>query len=281
MKHPAGLILVLPVLTIASPNTAAAVTLQRPSVNDCVTCLGSPTSDLPYKPLPLGNFKRMPTSLQLQHKPEFLVLEGETNGQAAAERWPLVKALSQFGAFSDLRSIERKCLVLRGGTLNGATVCSAPTFDLPHAKYQSPYFNYVDKELIDDANTSHINRLSAAEKRAFVRYFPGWRDPLAHYQLFPVILAGNYIQVSSSIMTDGDLLGATTGDPVAFGLPFATIQQSLLQGRLQDSSGDIHLVRDVNAEANLLTGMICHMDGRQPRAVCGRKPIRQILKRVK
>jgi hypothetical protein len=41
-----------------------------------------------------------------------------------------------------------------------------------------------------------------------------------------------------------------------------------------------HLVENVNAEADIMTTIICHADGMKPAKVCGRAVIKTILKHV-
>jgi hypothetical protein len=42
-----------------------------------------------------------------------------------------------------------------------------------------------------------------------------------------------------------------------------------------------HGVEDVNAEASIITALICHADGERPSSVCKRPTIEAILKDVK
>jgi hypothetical protein len=61
-------------------------------------------------------------------------------------------------------------------------------------------------------------------------------------------------------------------------MPFDTVRQALATGK--DPQGSL-LVEHVNAEANVLTALICHADGKRPGSVCNRSVIKRVLKYVK
>jgi hypothetical protein len=63
-------------------------------------------------------------------------------------------------------------------------------------------------------------------------------------------------------------------------LPFAVIQQSLQRGKSVGGAVPT-LVPDVNAEANIITALICHADARHPASLCARPAIRAILQNVR
>jgi hypothetical protein len=63
-------------------------------------------------------------------------------------------------------------------------------------------------------------------------------------------------------------------------VPFATIQRSLQTGQLTDREWPT-LVRDVNAEANAITAVVCRVDGGMPQSVCSRPVIRFMLQHLR
>jgi hypothetical protein len=63
-------------------------------------------------------------------------------------------------------------------------------------------------------------------------------------------------------------------------LSFSTVLRSLQRGRAVGKAPQ-SLIQDYNAEANVITALICYADHLQPKAVCGRSTIRTILKHVK
>jgi hypothetical protein len=97
----------------------------------------------------------------------------------------------------------------------------------------------------------------------------------------PLILAGNYIQTESTDVTRGDFEATTTSgvSTQTTALSFDVVRQALVRAREPEPNS--YLVTDVNAEANIITALICHADGRRPANVCGRAVIKQILKHVK
>jgi hypothetical protein len=76
-------------------------------------------------------------------------------------------------------------------------------------------------------------------------------------------------------------------------LSFATVHDALVRGHdpknaptCSPKTGTIgcylgSLNNDVNAEANLITALVCHADRLQPRQVCTRPGVRAILRRVR
>jgi hypothetical protein len=62
-------------------------------------------------------------------------------------------------------------------------------------------------------------------------------------------------------------------------MTFAQVQSALISGKEPWSNST--LVADVNAEANAITALICHADGKKPASVCSRPAIKVILKHVK
>jgi hypothetical protein len=57
------------------------------------------------------------------------------------------------------------------------------------------------------------------------------------------------------------------------------VQRALATG--SEPSTLSHLVEDVTAEANVISALVCHADGMNPKSVCGRPMITDILKHVK
>jgi len=194
--------------------------------------LGAPTNDTPSSPT--GQFTRTGSVLRQGGKPELLFVGALYCPHCGVERWAIVKALSQFGAFSHVR-----------GTTNGQGV---PTFDLTGAQYASRYVAFVHKDVEDQSYTT-LQSLSPQEQSLFSRY-----DPTG---VIPMILVGGYAMNNSPI------------DPsVIDGKSFATVENGLKRG------SHTSFVRDINAEANVVTALLCHADGMQPRSACGRHVVR-------
>jgi hypothetical protein len=252
--------------------------------------LGSPTNDVAT--LPLGAFHPIRTALRQHGKPELLFIGTSVDAYTAAERWPVVKALDQFGTFAGLKmgavapcSADRESRVTCMPPANRSFV----TFDWQHARYTSPYLVFVHRELID-SNGRVLQLPSSRELSLVKRYvavpgYPNWHDtvwqtaenaaqPDPHH--FPLLLVDSYLETGAEVAIPGDL----SEKAGSHALPFATIQDSLRTGK-PIGQAPASLISDFNEEANAITALICHADGKKPVSVCNRPSIKAILKRVK
>lgn len=259
--------------------------------------LGKPNNAVPLY-LPIGSFRHAGQVLRQHGKPELLFIDTSVDGGSAAESWPVVKALSQFGRWSGLRaSTSRACMLVQASSVQinckvpggYVDVRSVPEFDFSQARYASRYVNFADKDLIDRALHFHPG-LSKQQLTLFNHYarppgYPVFRDAVLEAALnapgaapgkgLPLLAVGGYVEAGANVVTQGDLESYST-----LGLPFSTIQRSLQRGRSVGGASST-LVSDVNAEANIITALICHADHMQPKHVCGRAVIRKIVRHVR
>jgi len=201
--------------------------------------LGAPTGATPASPI--GQFHKVGSILRNGGKPEFVFFGALYCPHCAAERWAIVKSLSQFGRFAHMTR-----------TTNGQGV---PTFDLTQATYQSKYVSFVARDM-EDQNGNALQALSADQKLLFSQYDPSGGIPL--------VAVGGYAMSGSPILPEE-----------ISGRPFTSVQSAL-----KHNVGDT-FVQDINAEANVLTALICHSDGMQPQAACGRPVIRHMVASVR
>jgi hypothetical protein len=268
---------------------------------------------------PLSGFHRIKTNLRLQGKPElfFMGVQGPVD-KISVERWPLVKALEQFGTLTGVKSVERACVTGHGGIMNGQAQCSPPSFDLSRARFTSKYLSFVSKDLTRDVNykARRFQTLNSTENALYNKYVRFRGTPqcpkisssgkVVNYachsyedyvvaainsedlRTLPLINIGGYLQTVSQDLSPTDLdrsialtplPGAVSSIGINQGLPFDTVRQSLATSR--DPAGVSNLVEHVNAEANIITALICHADGKRPASVCDRPVIKTILKSVK
>jgi len=269
-----------------------------------VTNLGAPTTAVPST-LSYGlGVRHLRTTLRAGGKVELLFLGTLVDNGSTAERWPVVKALSQFGTLSGVNPVvSRGCLYQVVAmvprlqcvpTEEHGFITGLATFDWSHAVYHSRYLVFVHKDLIDQ-NLQMRAKLSPLERSLFIKYvalpgFNGYHDTVWHTAVdqhsvegtlhlshrFPLLAIGRSVQTDSNVAIWGDL-NSSTGRTI---LPFAAVQQSLMTGRAQGGAPE-SLVPDYNAETNVITAMICAADGLQPHAVCGRPVIRRILTALK
>jgi hypothetical protein len=266
---------------------------------------------------PLSGFRRVGLNLRLNGKPEllFMGVQGPVD-KISVERWPLVKALEQFGTLSGVRAVERSCSTAAG--YSNSLQCSSPTYDLSHAHFSSRYLVFVSKDLIRAIgnHNQRFQRLNSVETAVYKKYVQFHAQPqcfkinASHHvvdypcstyadyvmaainsdalRTLPLIAIGGYVQTVSQDLTPADLTqsipltpvpGSLPSMAVTQGLPFATVQHALLIDR--DPPGVYTLVEHVNAEANIITALICHADSKRPTSVCNRPVIKTILKYVK
>jgi len=191
-------------------------------------------------PTPTGQFHKVGSVLRQGGKAEFVFFGALYCPHCAVERWAIVKSLSQFGRFAHMSR-----------TTNGQGV---PTFDLTHATYQSKYVSFVARDMQDQSGNA-LQALSADQQSLFSQY-----DPTGG---IPLVAVGGYAMSGSPILPDE-----------ISGQPFNSVQSAL-----KHNAGD-NFVHDINAEANVLTALVCRADGMQPQAACGRPVIRHMVASV-
>lgn len=255
--------------------------------------LGKPTSATPPY-LPLGGFRREGKPLRLHFREEILVFGVAADDHTSAETWPLAKALSRFGTIVGAHPVDRQC----AHPNQGIPFCRAPFLDLSRAHMRSRYVAFVYHDLIGTGGTClSPRRLSAEERRVLQRNHVYWETGYQGKYCWqvnapggdeydPIVALGGYVQAGDNVVVPGAFLilkGSTNpsqpGQVSAVdALPIDTVLARLRSGI--DVSGS-QMVYDVNAEANLITALICHGDSMQPKRVCTRLAIRQILRHVR
>jgi len=256
-----------------------------------VTFLGKPSNSLPRSSgPPYAGFRRSSLSTTLNGKPELIFIGTLEDDASAAERWPVVKALDQFGTLSGVAAGSP------GG--NGT-----PTFDWLHSVYHSHYLTFAHLDVLD-SHGKLLQRPSGLELTLYKLYSrpPKTRsffepDPY-HFKAavagldslarrLPLLAIEKYVQTVSRDLQEGDfkqpIMPPGTPSPgtqaVLQPISFTQAHDALVRGR--DPSPDMTMVEDVNAEANVITALICRADGGKPASVCGRPVIKTILKSVK
>jgi hypothetical protein len=297
----------------------AAIVAGLPLVNgmlatQSITYLG-PLSNAAPPYLPLGAFHLTSINPHAGKKPQVIFLGTQIDDSSAIERWAVVKSLGQFGTFSKIRPLTTRYCVATTPPPNGSAPqqpkidCGHPfqcvfckvqrggaaSFDLPASKYDSRFVSLAPAELIDrNFKTMAPGDLNASQLALFNRYsrIPGyraWHDEVWHAvpqlygmsienvtQHLPVVAVGGYVDVGANVAFGTDLL---TSDRSRY-LSFTQVLKVLQTGKAAAPAPDT-LVPDVNAEANVVTALICHVDGRKPSKVCDRTVIRSMLKHVK
>jgi thiol-disulfide isomerase/thioredoxin len=182
-------------------------------------------------------------------KPEVLYIGADFCPFCAAERWPMIIALSRFGTFSGLSTIHSSSTDEYPDT---------PTFTFYGSSYQSRYVSFVPVEETTNyrqGNSSSpdvpyvtLQTPTAAEQALIDRYDPG-----SDGNSIPFIDLGNgYVEISNlPPYGPQDLSGKTWGQIAA---------------ALRDPSTAI--AQGADASANYLTAGICELTGNQPATAC-------------
>lgn len=165
----------------------------------------------------------------------------------AAERWPMVVALSRFGTFSDLTSTV--------SAPRPEVFPETPTLTFHESSYTSDYLVFSSVETATNnpsvnGGYTPLGRPTAQQQRLFDLYnteqFSGSNGGI------PFILMGNrYVWVGATF--DPGILGGLTFDEIA--------------AALSDTESDVG--KAIGGSANLITAMICTLTGDQPGDVCG------------
>lgn len=222
---------------LAPPALVKAVTSVPTSI---LTQVGYQSSALP---LP----KAIPHAKPLMHdgKPDILYMGAEYCPYCAAERWPMIVALSKFGTFTNLRT-----------TTSSTTDVfpSTNTFSFIGSSYTSPYISFSPVE-------EYSNQPSN-----------GFYSPLQKPTTEQNTLINTYDQTTYSGTTSGSIpfvdfankymvVGATFSPQVLQGLNWDTIAGSLTNTSTLSATA-------VDGTANMIIATICKLTNDQPSKVC-------------
>ncbi|HET9172888.1 MAG TPA: DUF929 family protein [Actinospica sp.] len=173
-------------------------------------------------------------------KPEVLYLGAEYCPYCAAERWPLVIALSRFGTFTGLGLTESSSSDVYPNT---------NTFTFLHAAYTSPYLAFTSVELYDRDNQP-LQTPTAAQQQLLTGAGGGG---------IPFIDLGGTTMLRSAGY-DPQVLSGQSWTQIANGLT--------------DPSNPA--TRAILGTANRITGQLCALTHDQPAAVCQTPSIRSL-----
>jgi hypothetical protein len=170
-------------------------------------------------------------------KPEILYLGGDYCPYCAAERWPLVLALSRFGSFSRIGQTT---------SAHADVYPDTPTFSFHDNVYTSDYLTFTGRELYSNQRLANgryatLDKATKEEKAMLVKY--GNAFPLINF-------GGRYVQLGASY--DPKVLKGLTAEGIAMAV--ADPKSPVAQG--------------VAGSANVLTAAICKATGGQPTSVC-------------
>lgn len=186
-------------------------------------------------------------ALTADGKPRFLFVGAESCATCAAERWPIVVALSRFGTWSGLTA-----------TLSPSTELypNTPTLTFHGATYTSRYLSFTGVETEGRIRRNSLypplDTLSPDDARTFEHVNAAPYVPAQSVGQIPFLdLAGRYVGVGAQFGTQ--LLSGNTHEQITAAL----------------SQPTSYLARAIDGSANVLTAAICQVLGEKaPSRVC-------------
>jgi thiol-disulfide isomerase/thioredoxin len=179
-------------------------------------------------------------------KPAVVYIGAEYCPFCAAERWPVVVALSRFGTFTGL-----------GITTSSSTDVhpDTPTFTFHGASYLSPYVTFSSAET-QTRTGAPLETLTAEQQRLVATY--NVSAVTGSDGAIPFVMVGNLYAWA----------GASYTPDVLTGMTFEQIANALADPASPTARG-------IDGTANQITAMICQLTGDQPTEVCGTPSIQQ------
>lgn len=189
--------------------------------------------------------------LESTGKPEVLFVGSEFCSFCAAERWPLIVALSRFGRFETLDNMQSAPQSVFPGI---------QTFSFVGTKYTSRYMAFSGVELYSDSagrsgGFTRITSLTPAQSAVVGRYVGDGQRALQP-GTYPFVDIDNLAVTSTSGFSPAVLEGRS---------------QAAIAGDLSQPHNPVG--RSIVASANYLTAGICRADGGRPSSVCDSKGV--------
>ena len=175
--------------------------------------------------------------------PEVFYLGAEYCPYCAAERWPMIIALSRFGMFSGLKTTTSSSSDVYPNT---------PTFTFHGATYTSQYIDFVSVESTD-RDRNPLESPTPAQQALVNRYDTSGSIPFVDF--------GNRYAFS----------GAMYLPDVLSGMSWQAVSDTLQQP-------DSAQAKAILGSANLITAAVCKLTGDQPASVCSSATIQAIEK---
>jgi hypothetical protein len=223
-------------LAKASPLERAEVTGIPASVFDDVG-VNSPVVPV-VPPVLIPSASERGASKQASSTPTVLFVGTEYCSFCAAERWPLIAALSRFGTFGTLYDVESSSIDYAPDT---------PSFSFDGTSFTSKYVRFRAYEVKSDVLGSDgylpLMKLSGSARSVLDRYDPTTRYPF-------VDIGGEALVLQANLSPE----------------TFVGTSRQQVTGGLVDPSDAV--TQGIVASANYLTATICHADGERPGAVC-------------
>jgi hypothetical protein len=178
-------------------------------------------------------------------RPEVFYLGAEYCPYCAAERWPMIIALSRFGTFTGLQTTSSSSTDAFPNT---------PTFTFRKATYSSQYIDFQSVETTD-RNQNPLQSPTPAQQALVTKYDTSGYIP--------------FVDFGNRFAFDGSMYQPS----VLSGMGWLAVAEALQQpGSAQ--------AKAILGSANLVTAAICQLTGQQPDAVCSAPSIQAIEKTI-
>jgi hypothetical protein len=181
------------------------------------------------------------TALTENGKPEILYMGAEYCPYCAAERWSMIIALSRFGTFSGLKTMQSS---------SSDVYPSTPTWTFVDAKYSSSYLSFTSVEM-QDRKKNTLQTPTTAENATLTKYDTAPYVAASSAGSIPFIDFGNKYLI----------IGASYTPQTIDGLTWSQIAADLTK----PSSA---VAKAVDGTANYITAALCQLTGNQPANVC-------------
>jgi thiol-disulfide isomerase/thioredoxin len=178
-------------------------------------------------------------------RPEVFYFGAEYCPYCAAERWPMIIALSRFGTFSGLKTTSSSSTDVYPNT---------PTFTFHGATYTSQYLDFVSVETTD-RNQNPLESPTSAQQALVSQYDTAGSIPFVDF--------GNRYAFDGATYLP-DVLGGMSWQAVADTLATPTSPQA----------------KAILGSANLITAALCRLTADQPATVCSSTTIQAIEKTI-
>jgi hypothetical protein len=253
-------VIVLVTYALTRKTTPAAVTPQPPSSPAIVAQMAKVPADTfddvgvssPGFALTPPTVLHGQPKLTADGKPEVLWVGSEFCPFCAAERWPLIVALSRFGRFTTLYNTVSSANSVFPGI---------QSFSFDDATYSSRYLTFTGVELFSNTLTA------GGSYQRIARLAPGQAALVARYGATQPGGASPFVDIA-------DRMTATTAafSPAAL----VHLSQGAIAGDLAHAAGPPAdpTGEAVVAAANQLTAGLCAATGQRPRSVCSSRGVR-------
>lgn len=204
-----------------------------------------------------GSVQTLPSVLKGQAllsdsgKPLVLYVGAEYCPFCAAERWPVVVAMSRFGTFTNLKVTSSS---------SDDVYPSTPTLSFYGSTYTSDYLTFQSVETQSNKHSGQgyaaLQQLTAAQASLVQKYNAAPYVPSDSAGSIPFVDFANQAIVSGASYSPKLLAGKSQADVAA---------------AIKDPTSDIS--KSIGGTANAITALLCKLTGAQPSTVCTTKAV--------